>query len=364
VGATVGEIGQDCTTEPHRRNAVVKIVEERDAAPEEVSLREVNVGTYVVEGSFLFEALDKLAPQNAQREYYLTDLVKEAVKRGLRVSALTMSDAEEGLGINSRRQLADAERVMRRRISERWMEEGVTIRAPATTYIDAEVRIGQDTIVFPHVALEGRTTIGNECEIRSHTRISDSVLGDKVLVQDCCVIHESHLEAETTVGPFAHLRPGSVLRRSAKVGNFVEMKKAELGEGTKANHLSYLGDARIGKGVNIGAGTITCNYDGVQKFETIIEDDVFVGSDTQFIAPVKVGRGAIVAAGSSITRDVPPDALAIARAVQVNRDGWAVRRRALVARSGLKARETNRQGQSRTSPPELRASAKSVRKRG
>ncbi|MER3424770.1 MAG: UDP-N-acetylglucosamine diphosphorylase/glucosamine-1-phosphate N-acetyltransferase, partial [Nitrospiraceae bacterium] len=262
---------------------VVRIVEDRDADEVESSVQEVNVGTYVVDGPFLFEALDQLQPQNTQQEYYLTDIVRSAVERGLRVSALAVRDAHEGLGINSRLQLAAAERVMRERIRHRWMETGVTLVDPATTYIGAEVEIGQDTILHPSITLEGRTIIGQDCEIRSHTRITDSVLGDRVMVQDGCVIREARLEDDTVIGPFAHLRPGAILRRKAKVGNFVEMKKAELGEGSKANHLSYLGDARIGKGVNIGAGTITCNYDGLQKFETVIEDEVFIGSDTQLI---------------------------------------------------------------------------------
>ncbi|MGH7164697.1 MAG: DapH/DapD/GlmU-related protein, partial [Nitrospiraceae bacterium] len=202
------------------------------------------------------------------------------------------------------------------------------------TYIDSEVEIGQDTLLYPNVTLEGRTRIGEDCVIRPQTRIAESVLGHRVTVLDCCVIRESRLEDESTVGPFAHLRPGTVVRRAAKVGNFVEMKKADLGEGAKANHLSYLGDARIGKKVNIGAGTITCNYDGLRKYETVIEDEVFVGSDTQLIAPVTVGRGAVIAAGTTLTQDVPADALAIARTSQVNRPGWAARRRALPAPGG------------------------------
>ena len=287
----------------------------------------------------MFEVLDKLQPQNAQKEYYLTDIVGLAVERGLRVSAMSTREAEEGLGINTRRQLAEAERVLRRQICARWMENGVTLRDPATTSIDADVEIGQDTVLSPHVTLEGRTTIGEDCHVRSHTRIADSVLGHRVVVQDSCVIREARLEDDTMVGPFAHLRPGAVIRRTAKVGNFVEMKKAELGEGSKANHLSYLGDARIGKGVNIGAGTITCNYDGTHKHETVIEDGVFVGSDTQLIAPITVGRGAVIAAGSTLTDDVPADALAIARAEQVNRPGWAARRRALPGGAGAPIRK-------------------------
>ena len=310
-----------------------KIVEDRDATGAEKQIREINVGTYVMDGPFLFDALDKLQPRNVQGEYYLTDVVALAVARGLRVSALAVSEAE-GMGINTREQLAAAEQQIRRRICAHWMQEGVTLRNPATTVIDADVAIGRDTVIYPDVTLEGRTTIGEDCIIRSQTRISDSVLGHRVVVQDHCVIRDARLEDDTAIGPFAHLRPGAVLRRAAKVGSFVEMKKAELGEGSKANHLSYLGDAKIGKGVNIGAGTITCNYDGTQKHETVIGDDVFVGSDTQFVAPVTIGKGAVIAAGATITADVPPDTLAIARVQQINRPGWASRQRALPAAGG------------------------------
>ncbi|MDE3119397.1 MAG: bifunctional UDP-N-acetylglucosamine diphosphorylase/glucosamine-1-phosphate N-acetyltransferase GlmU, partial [Nitrospirota bacterium] len=316
---------------------VLRIVEDRDATATEAAIREINVGTYVVDGSFLFEALDKLEPRNAQQEYYLTDIVGLAVERGLTVAAMAAPSAEESLGINTRQQLATAERVIRQAICARWMEAGVTLRDPATTWIDHDVEIGRDTVLYPNVTLEGRTRIGEDCIIHAQTRITNSEVARGVVVQDGCVVKDARLDEGATIGPFAHLRPGSVLRKGAKVGNFVETKKAELGEGSKANHLSYLGDARIGRGVNIGAGTITCNYDGVHKHETVIEDDVFVGSDSQFIAPVTVGRGAMIAAGSTVTKDVPPDALAVARALQVNRPGWAARRRALMAAEGREA---------------------------
>lgn len=326
---------------------VRKIVEDRDATDAERRIGEINVGTYVADGPFLFSALDKLRPRNVQGEYYLTDIVGLAVERGLHVSALAVGEAAEGMGINTREQLAEAERAIRRRICAQWMRDGVTIRDPATTVIDAGVTIGRDTVVHPDVTLEGRTTVGEDCIIRSHTRISDSVLGHRVVVQDHCVIRDSRLEDESSVGPFAHLRPGAVLRRAAKVGNFVEVKKAELGEGSKANHLSYLGDAKIGKRVNVGAGTITCNYDGQKKHETVIGDDVFIGSDTQLVAPVTIGKGAVIAAGATITADVPPDTLAIARVPQVNRPGWASRRRAMLTGGPAKARrpvKTGRKG--------------------
>ena len=328
-----------------RDGTVLRIVEDRDATEAEACIQEVNVGTYVVDGPFLFEALERLKPQNVQKEYYLTDIVALVVKKGLRVAAMATRDPDEGLGINTREQLATAERVVRQQIRARCMQAGVTLQDPATTWIGADVKIGQDTVLHPHVTLEGRTNIGEGCVIRSHTRITDSTLGHRVTIHDCCVIREAHLEDDTSVGPFAHLRPGTVVRRSAKVGNFVEMKKAELGEGSKANHLSYLGDARIGRGVNIGAGTITCNYDGSRKHQTVIEDEVFVGSDTQLIAPVTVGRGAVIAAGSTVTKNVPADALAIARASQVNNPGWASRRRALPPAGPLPGSERQERGE-------------------
>lgn len=308
---------------------VRRIVEDRDASPAERRIREINVGTYVVEGHFLFSAIDRLRPQNAQREYYLTDIVQVAVAQGLRVSATQLSNPEEGLGVNTRQQLASAERMIRRQIRGRWLDAGVTMRDPATTWIDASVMIGRDTVLYPNVTLEGATAIGEDCVIRSNTRITDCVIGNRVEVLESCVLRESHIEDDVTLGPFVHLRPGVVVRRKAKIGNFVEMKKTELGEGSKANHLSYLGDARIGKNVNIGAGTITCNYDGVRKYETIIGDNVFLGSDIQMIAPVTIGEGSLIAAGTTVTSDVPAGALAISRVPQVNRPGWAARRRAM-----------------------------------
>jgi bifunctional UDP-N-acetylglucosamine pyrophosphorylase/glucosamine-1-phosphate N-acetyltransferase len=309
--------------------AVRKIVEEKDASDLERLVREINVGTYVVDGEFLFPALERLNPGNAQGEYYLTDIVGMAVERNRAVAAWRLSRADEGLGVNTRGQLAEAERVIRQRIRERWLDEGVTMRDPASTWIDAGVTIGRDTVLYPHVALEGATAVGEDTVVHAGARITNCKIGNRVTILDHCVLKDSSIEDEAAVGPFVHLRPGVVLRKKSKVGNFVEMKKTELGEGAKANHLSYLGDARLGRGVNVGAGTITCNYDGWKKYETVIGDDVFVGSDTQLIAPVTVGRGAVIAAGSTITQDVPADALAITRATQVNRPGWATRRRAL-----------------------------------
>ena len=310
---------------------VLKIVEDRDATPAEQATNEINVGTYVVSGDFLFDALDNLEPDNAQGELYLTDIVHMAVAQGRRVAAVTLQDPDEGLGVNTRRQLAAAEQVVRQQIRERWLDAGVTMRDPRSVWIDAGVTIGKDTVLYPNVTLEGKTVIGEGTTIRSGVRIADCVIGSRVEILDSCLLCESHVDDEAHLGPFVHLRPGVVVRRKAKVGNFVEMKKTELGEGAKANHLSYLGDATIAEGVNIGAGTITCNYDGVRKHKTVIGKNVFLGSDTQLVAPVTVGDGAVVAAGTTVTQDVPPDSLAISRVAQVNRVGWVAKRRAVLA---------------------------------
>lgn len=325
----IGEVGHGNAGD----GAVCKIVEEKDASADERLVREINVGTYVVDGEFLFPALERLDPRNAQGEYYLTDIVRMVVERDDTVAAWRLSRVDEGLGVNTRAQLAEAERVIRQRIRERWLDAGVTMLDPASTWIDAGVTIGRDTVLYPHVTLEGATTLGEDTVVHCGARITDCMVGDRVTILDYCVLKDASVEDEVSVGPFAHLRPGAVLRRKSKVGNFVEMKKTELGEGAKANHLSYLGDARLGKGVNVGAGTITCNYDGWKKYETVIGDHVFVGSDTQFVAPVTIGQGAVIAAGSTVTKDVPADALAITRALQVNRPGWAARRRALQQQS-------------------------------
>jgi bifunctional UDP-N-acetylglucosamine pyrophosphorylase/glucosamine-1-phosphate N-acetyltransferase len=313
---------------------VSRIVEDRDANTEEQAIREINAGTYVVDGEFLFSALEKLDPGNAQGEYYLTDIIHRAVEQGRRVAAVVLDNPYEGLGVNTRRQLAEAEQVVRQQIRDRWLDAGVTMIDPASIWIDAAVMIGKDTVLYPNVTLEGATVIGEDCVLRSNTRLTRCIVGNGVEILDHCVCADSHIEDGAHMGPFAHLRPGVVVRKKAKVGNFVEMKKTDLGEGSKANHLSYLGDTKIGKGVNIGAGTITCNYDGLRKYQTVIGDGVFVGSDTQLIAPVTVGAGAIIAAGTTVTEDVPADALVIGRVPQVNRAGWAARRRALLAEGG------------------------------
>lgn len=319
---------------------ITDIVEESDASPQQRSVREINTGFYIVDAHFLFEALKGLKNHNAQEEYYLPDIIKVAIQKGSKVADSEASDPEEVMGINSRLDLARMEKAVYRRMAERHMRDGVTLLDPDSIRIDPGVTIGRDTVISPNVYLEGATQIGEDCRIHSGSRVSECRIAKEVTVRDFCVLTESVLEEGVTVGPFAHLRPGTRLHRGAKVGNFVETKKAELGEGSKANHLSYLGDATIGKDVNIGAGTITCNYDGVHKHRTVIEDGVFVGSDTQFVAPVKIGARSIIGAGSTITSDVPPDSLALSRTAQVHKGGWA--------------RKRNRPMESKTSSPQRR----------
>jgi bifunctional UDP-N-acetylglucosamine pyrophosphorylase/glucosamine-1-phosphate N-acetyltransferase len=307
--------------------AIVRIVEERDATPAERALKEINAGIYVLALEPLSEAMAALAPQNAQGEYYLPDLVGIYRRRGLGVSTLTVGAADEIRGVNSRRELAEVSRLMRNAKNEELLAAGVTLIDPATTYVEADVEVGPDTVIHPNVYLEGRTVVGAACEIHAGTRLVNAVVGDRVTVRNYCVITDSTVESDAVLGPFAHLRPGSVVRSEAHVGNFVELKKATLGRRSKASHLTYLGDATIGDNVNVGAGTITCNYDGRQKHQTVIGDGAFIGSDSQLIAPVTIGKGAYVAAGSSITDDVPDEALAITRGRQVNKEGWVRRKR-------------------------------------
>jgi bifunctional UDP-N-acetylglucosamine pyrophosphorylase/glucosamine-1-phosphate N-acetyltransferase len=306
---------------------IARIVEERDASPAERAIREINSGIYAFDLAPLWEALRGIASANAQGEYYLTDLVGIYNRRGLPVEALVLDSADETRGINSRSELAEVSRIVRQTKNEELMAAGVTIVDPATTYIGDGVEVGPDTVIHPGVILEGRTRIGAACEIHAHVRICDSDLADRVTVNNFCLIVGTRVADGASVGPFAHLRPDTVVGQGARIGNFVELKKTTLGPGSKANHLSYLGDATIGARVNVGAGTITCNYDGERKHQTVIEDGAFIGSDTQLIAPVTVGRGAYVGAGSSITEDVPPGALGIARGRQTNVEGWVDRKK-------------------------------------
>jgi bifunctional UDP-N-acetylglucosamine pyrophosphorylase / glucosamine-1-phosphate N-acetyltransferase len=311
-----------------RKNGqIARIVEERDASPTERQIREINSGIYAFDLEPLFDALRSIASHNAQGEYYLTDLAGIYRKRKLPVETLTVDNPQEIRGINSRTELAEVSTLVRQKKNEELMAAGVTLVDPATTYIDPDVEIGADTVIHPGVVIEGQTRIGAACEIQAYVRIRDSEIADRVTINNFCLIVGARVADGASVGPFAHLRPDTAVGEGAKIGNFVELKKTSLGAASKVNHLSYLGDATIGANVNVGAGTITCNYDGVKKSETVIEDGAFIGSDTQLIAPVRVAKGAYVAAGSSITEDVPAGSLGIARGRQTNIEGWVERKK-------------------------------------
>jgi bifunctional UDP-N-acetylglucosamine pyrophosphorylase / glucosamine-1-phosphate N-acetyltransferase len=307
--------------------AVTRIVEFKDANDEEKRIDEVNAGIYVFNGEHLFDNLRNLGNQNAQGEYYLTDLLAVLRERGHRVGAVVASDPVEALGVNSRADLAQVETEIQRRVVEKLMKECVTFRNPSTVVIDSTVQIEPDTVVYPFVTFEGETRIGRDCVIDPGVHLINVKVGNDVHVKTGTVAEDAVIEDEASVGPYAHLRPGTQLGRKVKVGNFVETKKAVFGAGAKASHLSYIGDAEIGADVNIGAGTITCNYDGKNKFKTVLEDGVFIGSDTQLVAPVRVGRGAYVGAGSTITKDVPAGSLALSRTPQKVVEGWVERKK-------------------------------------
>jgi bifunctional UDP-N-acetylglucosamine pyrophosphorylase/glucosamine-1-phosphate N-acetyltransferase len=287
-----------------------KIVEQRDATEEERQVREINSGIYCFEAKELYRALRKVEPKNDQGEYYLTDVAEIILASGGGVSVFVINDPREVSGVNTRAELAEFENLIRRSAIRRLMlESGVTFIDPSHAYISAEAQIGRDTIIYPNVTIEAKTVIGEGCVIRAGARITNSRLGDNVTVKDHSIIVDSQIESNCSVGPFAHLRMNALLEEKATVGNFVEVKKSRLKRGAKAMHLTYLGDATIGERTNIGAGTVTCNYDGVNKHETIIEDDVKIGSDTMLVAPVRVGARSKTGAGSVVTRDVPPDSL-------------------------------------------------------
>ena len=300
-----------------------KIVEEKDASEEERLIREINTGIYCVRSTFLIEGLKEIGKENAQGEYYLTDLAEVARKRDLRCSAHMVADPVEVMGINTRVDLATATEVLRQEKVKELMLSGVTIINPRATYVDRAVEIGKDTTLYPNCTLQGRTRIGERCVIEPNSKISDTEIGNGVTIRSCSVINESRIEDGVTIGPFAHLRPLSEVKTRAKIGNFVEVRKSVIGRGSKANHLSYIGDSLVGEEVNIGAGTITCNYDGYEKHQTIIGDSVFVGSNVELIAPVKVGSRSSIGAGTTVTKDVPEGALAISRVKQKNIRGWS-----------------------------------------
>lgn len=300
---------------------VEQIVEQKDASAEQQLVREINTGTYCFDNKLLFETLKLVKNDNAQGEYYLPDVIEILQKQGDIVEAYVTDDFEETLGVNDRVALSQAETLMRTRINEKHMRNGVTIIHPETTHISADAVIGRDTVIQPGSMIEGTTVIGEDCIIGPNTQIIDSRVGDRTTIHSS-VVRESAIAEDTAIGPFAHIRPLSDIGSHVKIGNFVEVKKSKLDHGSKVSHLSYIGDAEIGSNVNIGCGSITVNYDGKNKFKTIIEDDVFVGCNTNLVAPVKVGKGSFIAAGSTITKEVPEDALAIARARQENKPNY------------------------------------------
>ena len=307
--------------------SLLHIVEEADATPAERQISEVNGGIYAFALEPLFATLAEIPAAGPKHERYLPALFHMYRRRGLVVETVTAADPSEIRGINSQTELAEVKRMVNQTKNEELMAAGVTIEDPATTYVDRDVVVGADTVIHPGVTLQGQTTVGECCEIHSGVRLIDATVGDAVTINDFCVITDTRIAAGARVGPFAHLRPGTMVGEKARVGNFVELKKTTLGPGSKANHLSYVGDATVGAGTNIGAGTITCNYDGTSKSHTTVGDRVFIGSGTELVAPVSLGDDAYVGAGSCITDDVPAGALALARGRQVNKEGWVSKRR-------------------------------------
>lgn len=305
-----------------KENGLVKaIVEEKEASEEIKKIKEVNAGVYCFNSKELFKALDKINNNNEKGEYYLTDVIGIQVAEDKKVQSFVLEDNLEILGVNSKVELAQASKVLRERKNRELMEDGVILIDPENTYVEESVKIGKDTVLYPGVFLQGTTVIGENCELIGNTRIIDSTLGDNIRVESS-VIEESVLEEGVTMGPFAHLRPKSHLKEKVHIGNFVEVKKSTLEKGVKAGHLTYLGDAQVGENTNIGAGTITCNYDGVNKFKTVIGKEVFIGSDTMLVAPVNIGEKALVGAGSVITKDVPNNSLAVSRSKQIIKTDW------------------------------------------
>ncbi len=307
--------------------AVSAIVEESQLTDEQREINEINSAIYCFTLEKLWPALAQVKPNNKHRELYLTDAIAVLNAKGETVLAQVAGDSREVLGCNTRADLAEVDRIFRDRKRNALMDDGVTIQLPETVLIDPDVTAGEDTIIEPGVQLLGKTKIGARCTIRTGSVLSDAILGDDVTVEPHCVVAQSRLDDRVIIGPFARLRPENHLKAGSRIGNFVELKKSTIGEGTKAMHLSYLGDAKIGTKSNIGAGTITCNYDGFQKHPTSIGNKVFIGSDSALVAPVRIGDGAYIAAGSTITENVPSDGLGIARGRQVNKPGWAAKKR-------------------------------------
>jgi len=306
---------------------VARIVEQKDCTPEEAAVREINAGIYVFDNEKLFTALANVTNENAQGEYYLTDVIRILTEGHERVHVYRIKDVAETIGVNDRVALAEAERYMRERINRVHMQNGVSIIDPTSTYIESDVTIGADTVLQPGTVLRGRTIIGEDCVIGPQVEMSDTEIGSGVTIR-YAVLDQAKVGDRTAIGPYAYLRPGADVGSDAKIGDFVEIKNSRIGDGSKVPHLSYVGDADVGERVNIGCGVITANYDGIHKHRTVVKDDAFVGSNSNLIAPVTVGEGAYVVAGSTITHDVPHDAMAIARPRQTNKEGYASRLKA------------------------------------
>jgi bifunctional UDP-N-acetylglucosamine pyrophosphorylase/glucosamine-1-phosphate N-acetyltransferase len=314
-----------------QRGRPTRIVEERDATDDQKKVTEIGTAVYCFDARRLWPALTQVRADNDQGEYYLTDVIGILSRSGARIEAVAVPDAADAQGVNDRRQLAEVAAIQRRRILDALMEAGVSILDPSSTYIDDTVTIGPDSVVYPGVVIEGATAIGSECVIGSGCHVTSSQIGDRVRLRPYCVLTEALVEEGAELGPFCHLRPHAHIGSRAKIGNFVEVKKSRIGRGSKANHLAYIGDATVGDNVNIGAGAITCNYDGWAKHHTVIGDRAFIGTNASLVAPITIGEGAYIGSGSVITKDVPPDALAVERAQQVTKDGWVARRRARAA---------------------------------
>jgi len=318
VPAGYGRVIRDETGE------VSRIVEHKDANTEELKVNEINTGTYCFDNELLFAALKNVSNENAQGEYYLPDVIEILRSQGEKVTAFMTPDFHQTLGVNDRVALAEAEKIMRKRVNEFHMRAGVSIIDPDNTYIGPDVKIGLDTVVYPGTVISGETEIGEESVIGPNSEIDNCIIGDSTVVKHS-VLKDSRVGSGVNIGPFAHLRPDSDIGDEAKIGNFVEIKKSQIGHGSKISHLSYIGDSEVGEKVNVGCGTITVNYDGQKKFATKIEDEAFIGCNSNLVAPVLIGKGAYVAAGSTITANVPADALSIARSRQTNKEGYALK---------------------------------------
>lgn len=305
-------------------NDFMRIREQKDASEEEKAIKEINAGMYIIDGKLLKENLSKLSVNNAQREYYLTDVLEHIKNAGHRIGVY-QADKMEIMGVNSRLQLSEAERIMRLDVNKMHMANGVTLIDTNSTYIDKNVKIGRDTIIYPNCHIKGNSVIGEDCIIRENTTIEDSHIEDHVTIKSSTIL-SSKVGARTTIGPYAYLRPKSVLGEDVKIGDFVEVKNAEIGNGSKASHLSYIGDAVVGKNVNIGCGVVFVNYDGKNKFKSIVEDNAFIGSNSNLVAPVTVKEGGYIATGSTVTVDVPEGALCVARAREVIKEGWRTKK--------------------------------------